>query len=74
MDQHNTLIGEHDLKRQARQTFENLQIALAASGATTKDVIKLTIYVKDYKPADASQPVKRSGRLSLMKTSQQVLG
>ena len=54
MDQHNKLIGEHDLKRQATQSFENLQIALAAGGAATTDVVKLNIYVKDYKPTDAS--------------------
>jgi enamine deaminase RidA (YjgF/YER057c/UK114 family) len=53
MDQDNQLIGEHDLNVQARQTFENLQLALASVGATTRDVVKLTIYVKDYKPADA---------------------
>ncbi|WP_162390533.1 RidA family protein [Spirosoma endbachense] len=54
MDQHNTLIGEHDLKQQARQAFENLQLALSSVGATTQDVVKINIYVKDYKPADAS--------------------
>jgi enamine deaminase RidA (YjgF/YER057c/UK114 family) len=31
-----------------------LQSALLAVGATTGDVVKLNIYVKDYKPADAA--------------------
>ena len=53
MDQHNKLIGEHDLKRQATQAFANLEMALASAGATTKDVVKINIYVKDYKSAEA---------------------
>ncbi|MBD2703055.1 RidA family protein [Spirosoma sp. BT702] len=54
MDQNLKLVGEHDLKRQATKAFENLQIALASVGAAPKDVVKITIYVKDYKPTDAT--------------------
>jgi len=36
------------------QAFQNLQSALLAVGATTRDIVKLNIYVKDYKPADAA--------------------
>lgn len=36
------------------QAFKNLATALASTGATTADVVKLNIYVKNYKRADAS--------------------
>ncbi len=48
------LIGEGDLKIQAEQTFRNLEKALAAARATTEDVVKVNIYVKNYKHAEAA--------------------
>ena len=54
VDKDKNLIGEGDLKVQAEQTFRNLAIALAAAGATTADVVKVNIYAKNYKPADAA--------------------
>ena len=54
VDQDNNLVGEHDLARQADHAFQNLQLALAAAGATTMDVVKLNIYIKDYKSGQAS--------------------
>jgi len=36
------------------QAFQNLAAALAAGGATTADVVKMNIYVKDYKPEHAA--------------------
>ena len=53
VDRDQNLIGEGDLGVQAMQAFQNLEAALAAGGATTADVVRLNIYVKDYKPADA---------------------
>ncbi|KAA9357369.1 RidA family protein [Larkinella humicola] len=53
VDRENKLIGEGDLKCQATQAFKNLQVALASVGATTMDVVKINIYVKDYRSADA---------------------
>jgi enamine deaminase RidA (YjgF/YER057c/UK114 family) len=54
VDQEQNLIGEGDLAAQAMQAFQNLETALAAGGATTADVVKLNIYVKDYKPENAA--------------------
>jgi len=53
VDENQNLIGEDDLRAQALRAFQNLEVALAAAGATTSDVVKLNIYVKDYKPEDA---------------------
>jgi enamine deaminase RidA (YjgF/YER057c/UK114 family) len=53
VDKGKKLIGAGDLGIQAIQAFENLQSALIAAGATTADVVKLNIYVKDYRQEDA---------------------
>lgn len=53
VDENQNLIGEGDLKAQALRAFQNLEIALVVAGAKTTDVVKLNIYVKDYKPEDA---------------------
>ncbi len=46
------IVGQGDLRAQTRKTFENLKIALEAAGARFEDVVKLNVYVVDYKPAD----------------------
>lgn len=46
------IVGVGDLRAQTRKTFENLQIALEAADASFEDVVKLNIYVVNYKPAD----------------------
>jgi enamine deaminase RidA (YjgF/YER057c/UK114 family) len=40
-------VGVGDMKAQTRQVFENLKVALAASGAGYRDVIRLTSYIVD---------------------------
>lgn len=54
VDANKTLIGGNDLGKQAMQAFHNLQTALLAAGATSDDVVKLTIYIKDYRPHNAA--------------------
>lgn len=54
VDEQQNLIGADDLSAQAQRAFANLATALAAAGATTADVVKLNIYVKNYKAADAA--------------------
>lgn len=44
------LVGKDDLKAQTVQVFENLKKALTAAGAKFDDLVKITWYVKDYKP------------------------
>ncbi|MFL6212143.1 MAG: RidA family protein [Pyrinomonadaceae bacterium] len=53
VDKDKNLVGAGDLGAQALRAFENLATALAAGGATTADVVKLNIYVKNYQPTDA---------------------
>ncbi len=44
------IVGRGDLAAQTRKTCENLQVALAAAGASFADVVKLNVYVVDYRP------------------------
>lgn len=44
------VVGVGDMKAQVVQTFENLKAALAAAGATFKDVVKSNLYVVGLKP------------------------
>ena len=44
------VVGKGDLRAQAVQTFENLKLALAAAGASFRDVVKTNLYVVGLKP------------------------
>jgi enamine deaminase RidA (YjgF/YER057c/UK114 family) len=52
LDAEGNLVGAGDLLVQARQTLENLALALEAVGATAQDVIKITVYVVADERAD----------------------
>jgi enamine deaminase RidA (YjgF/YER057c/UK114 family) len=43
-------VGKGDLRAQTQQAFENLKTALAAVGATFRDVVKTNLYVVGFKP------------------------
>jgi enamine deaminase RidA (YjgF/YER057c/UK114 family) len=53
VDSENKVVGPGDLGRQTEVALENLSKALAAAGATTADVVRLGIYVKDYRREQA---------------------
>ena len=46
-----TLVGAGDVVAQARQCFRNIRAGLEAVGAFPSDVVKITIFVVDYEPA-----------------------
>jgi 2-iminobutanoate/2-iminopropanoate deaminase len=46
-DASGNLVGAGDLGAQTRQVFENLKVALAASGASFKNVVNLTSFIVD---------------------------
>jgi enamine deaminase RidA (YjgF/YER057c/UK114 family) len=54
VDAGNNVIGHGDLGLQAQVALENLSKALAAAGATPADVVRLGVYVKDYKGDQAA--------------------
>ena len=61
------LVGKGDLKAQTEQVFANLKTALSASAATFNDVVKITWYVKGYKPDDL--PILRGIRDKYVNTA-----
>jgi enamine deaminase RidA (YjgF/YER057c/UK114 family) len=46
----NAVVGAGDFRAQADRAFERLKVAVEAANASLADVVKLTIYVKDYRP------------------------
>ena len=54
LDAEGNLVGAGDLLVQARQTLENLALALDAVGATWREDIKITVYVVAAERADLS--------------------
>jgi enamine deaminase RidA (YjgF/YER057c/UK114 family) len=44
------VVGKGDLRAQTQQAFENVKIALAAAGATFRDVVKTNLYVVGLRP------------------------
>ena len=48
------VVGKGDLRAQVTQVMENLKTALAAAGASMKDVVKANYYVVNLKPDQVS--------------------
>lgn len=46
-DRAGNLVGAGDMEAQARQTFENIKLALEACGATCANIVKFTIFTTD---------------------------
>jgi enamine deaminase RidA (YjgF/YER057c/UK114 family) len=60
LDKNGKLVGAGDFAAQARQTFENLKVALAASGADFSNVVDMTTYVTDMSQIDAYRKVRNA--------------
>jgi reactive intermediate/imine deaminase len=58
VDRAGAVIGKGDLKAQTRQVFENLKAALAASGATLDDVVKITVFLTDMSQVQTVRDVR----------------
>lgn len=46
-DRHGKLVGGGDLEAQADQAFRNVEVALAAAGLGPRNLVKLTVFVRD---------------------------
>jgi enamine deaminase RidA (YjgF/YER057c/UK114 family) len=49
-DKDGKVVGKGDLRAQTKQVFDNLKVCLEAAGASFADVVKITTYVKGFKP------------------------
>jgi enamine deaminase RidA (YjgF/YER057c/UK114 family) len=50
LDAEGKLVGKGDLKAQTEKVYDNLRVALAAAGAASQDVVKITSFVVNYRP------------------------
>jgi enamine deaminase RidA (YjgF/YER057c/UK114 family) len=64
LDKEGNVVGKGDLKAQTQQVFENLKTALAAAGASPRDLVKIVIYVVNYNPSQI--PVLRDARQAFL--------
>lgn len=51
LDAEANVVGAGDLAAQTEQVMKNLEVALAAAGATFDDVVKITTFIVDYEPS-----------------------
>ena len=58
LDRQGNVVGPGDFRAQAQQVFENLRLALEASGASFKDVVKLNNYLVDMSQLPALRDVR----------------
>ena len=54
VDKEGKLVGPGDLKAQILQAGANLKAALAAAGASPRDIVKTNTYIVNYKQSDYS--------------------
>ena len=47
LDSAGALVGKDDFAAQAAQVFQNLHFALASVGCTVRNLVKLTVYLRD---------------------------
>lgn len=47
LDRNGDLVGVGDFEAQAKQVFQNLAQALASVGCTPRDLVKLTVFLRD---------------------------
>lgn len=58
LDKAGNVVGAGDMKAQAKQVFENLKAALAASGATFDHVVKTNTYMTDLADIQALREIR----------------
>jgi len=49
-DEKGQVVGQGDLAAQAEQVYRNLGLALKGAGATFDDLVKITVYVVNFRP------------------------
>lgn len=47
LDENQNLVGKGDMAAQTRQVLENIKVVLDQAGATFKDVVRVTVFIRD---------------------------
>lgn len=58
-DHDGRIVSPGDVQGQARKVFENLAVALTTAGATFKDVVKVTVYLRRATDREAINPIRQ---------------
>ena len=59
MDADGNVVGEGDVQRQTQQVLENVRAVLEAAGGTLRDIVKVTVFIRDMDDFDAIHEVRR---------------
>jgi 2-iminobutanoate/2-iminopropanoate deaminase len=59
VDGEGQLVGGDDVVAQAEKVFENVGSVLAAAGASSRDVVKVTVFVTDIEDRPRINPVRQ---------------
>ncbi|MET4089057.1 enamine deaminase RidA (YjgF/YER057c/UK114 family) [Bradyrhizobium sp. S3.5.5] len=60
VDEEGRIVGEGDIAAQTTQVMQNLGHALKAAGATYANIVKITTFVVNYKPARPARPSSKA--------------
>jgi enamine deaminase RidA (YjgF/YER057c/UK114 family) len=58
-DENGQIVGVGDITAQTERVIQNLQTALAAAGATLRDILRVDVYVRDISKFDEIHAVRR---------------
>ena len=59
LDEERNVTGQGDCTAQATKVFENIKMVLEAAGASLKDIVKLTTFVKGFENMEKVRQVRR---------------
>lgn len=57
-DEDNKVVGAGDARRQAEQCWDNIELAVEGAGGTLANVVKIQVFLKDIRFAEAEQAVR----------------
>ena len=59
MDAGGNVVGEGDIRLQTQTVLENVKAALEAAGGTLRDIVKVTVFIRNMGDYDAIHEVRR---------------
>ena len=59
LDQDLQLVGKNDAEAQSRQIWRNIKLVLEAAGGKVNDVVRITLFVLDFKDMPTFHKVRR---------------
>ena len=57
-DEDNKVVGAGDPRRQAERCWDNIELAVEGAGGTIANVVKIQVFLKDIRFAEAEQAVR----------------